>query len=187
MAKIHKQIRAKNNKIFDVRSCCMEDIDELQSFFRRGASESTHTLLCKKHEPSSSRLQTKVLNALNNPLEIYLCVIDKQKIIAQMHLKALSSDHPWIQHIAEFGMMVLKEYWNLGIGTALLEIMQEFCKGIGISKIEAKVRVSNKRGLTLYQKQGYVIEGTRKNAAFINRKFEDEYFIAKFIEPIQPK
>lgn len=187
MAKIHKQIKAKNNKIFDVRSCSIEDIDELQSFFRQGASESTHTLLCKEHEPSSSKLETRILNALSNPSEIYLCVIDEKKIIAQTHLKAISPNHPWIKHIAEFGMIVSEDWWNLGIGTALLKIMEEFSKTIGISKIEAKVRVSNKRGLALYQKQGYLIEGTRKNAAFINGKFEDEYFIAKFLEPVQPK
>lgn len=187
MAKIHQQIRAKNNQIFDIRSCSIEDIDKLQSFFRQGASESTHTLLCKEYEQSSSKLKTKILNALSNPSEIYLCVFDEKKIIAQMHLKALSLDHPWIKHIAEFGMMVLEGYWNLGIGTSLLKIMEKFSKTIGILKIEAKVRGSNKRGLALYQKQGYVIEGTRKKAAFINGKFEDEYFIAKFIEPVQPK
>lgn len=47
--------------------------------------------------------------------------------------------------------------------------------------IEAKVRVSNKRGLALYKKNGYAIEGTRQKAAFINGQFEDEFFIAKCI------
>lgn len=170
-----------------MRSCCIEDIGELQSFFRQGASESTHTLLCKGHERSSSKLETRILNALSNPSEVYMCVIDEKKIIAQTYLKAISPNHPWIKHIAEFGLIISKNHWNLGIGTALLEIMEKFSKTIGISKIEAKVRVTNKRGLALYQKQGYVIEGTRKNAAFINGKFEDEYFIAKFLEPVRPK
>lgn len=78
-------------------------------------------------------------------------------------------------------MMTSADYWGRGIGGALFRIMEEFAKKIGISKIEAKVRVSNERGLSLYKKNGYVIEGTRKRAALINGQFEDEFFIAKFL------
>jgi RimJ/RimL family protein N-acetyltransferase len=59
--------------------------------------------------------------------------------------------------------------------------MEEFAKKSGIYKIEAKVRIFNERGLALYKKNGYAIEGTRKKAAFINGQYEDEFFIAKFL------
>jgi len=50
-----------------------------------------------------------------------------------------------------------------------------------MKRMEAKERTSNERGLALYKKAGYQIEGTRKKAAFISGSFEDEYYIAKFL------
>lgn len=43
------------------------------------------------------------------------------------------------------------------------------------------VRVKNDRGINLYEKSGYKIEGTRKQAAKIDGEFHDEYFIAKIL------
>lgn len=187
MAELYQKIKTKKNETFIVRSCQLEDIENLKSFFQKGAIESTHTLVCKEREQSLSKLKERVESALNAPSEIYLCVFDEDKIIGNLYLRAISPDHPWIKHIAEFGMMVSADYWGRGVGHALLEIMEDFAKKIGISKIEAKVRVANGRGLALYKKSGYAIEGTRKKAAFINGQFEDEFFIAKFLQATGPK
>lgn len=182
MADIYQKIKSKNNEIFVVRSCNEKDIEGLQKFLNKGAVESTHTLVCKEQDQSLSKLKVRVGNALTSPYEIYLCVFnDENKIIGQLHLKILSPEHPWIRHIAEFGMMISTDYWGRGIGAALLGVMEEFAKKSGISKIEAKVRASNERGLSLYKKNGYSIEGTRRQAALINGQFEDEFFIAKFL------
>lgn len=181
MAEIYQNIKTKNNETFIARSCHLEDLEALQKFLQKGAIESTHTLVCKDREQPLSKLKEKIVSALNSPSEIYLCVFDEGKIIGQLHLKALSPAHPWIKHIAEFGMMVSADYWGQGIGSKLLEVMENFAKKIGISKIEAKVRIANERGLSLYKKSGYEIEGIRKKAAFINDQFEDEFFIAKFL------
>lgn len=181
MAEIYQKIKTKNNETFIVRSCQEEDLNALQKFLQKGAIESTHTLACKEQQQPLSKLKARVESAFNASSEIYLCIFDEDKMIAQSHLKALSPEHPWIKHIAEFGMMISADYWGRGIGGALLGIMEEFAKKIGISKVEAKVRVSNERGLSLYQKNGYTIEGIRKKAALIDGQFEDEFFIAKFI------
>lgn len=79
-------------------------------------------------------------------------------------------------------MTVLKEYWGQGIGTALLEHMEGFAKNIGVTRIEAKVRALNERGIALYKKSGYEIEGVRKKAALINEVPEDEFYIAKLLD-----
>lgn len=103
-----------------VRSCHEKDIKELQKFLKKGAVESTHTLVCKEQEQPLPKLKIRVENALKSPYEIYLCVFDESKIIGQLYLKALSPEHPWIKHIAEFGMMISADYWGRGIGGALL-------------------------------------------------------------------
>src|SRR5690606_8095554 len=81
-----------------------------------------------------------------------------------------------------FGMMILKEYWGEGIGRRLLEIMEAHAKNCGITRIEAMVRTQNDRGVKLYRRMGYQIEGTRRQAALIEGTFQDEYFISKLLD-----
>lgn len=179
MAEINLEIKAKNHENFIARSLRVEDIANLQKFFRQVALETTHTLICKEVEKPFSELKSKIEDAINSPSEIYLGVFDGDKIIGQLYLKAPS--HPWIKHTAGFLITITADHWGKGIGSELLNLMEDFAKSIGISRIESRVRTSNERGLSLYKKMGYEIEGTRKKAAFINGQFEDEFFIAKFL------
>lgn len=55
-------------------------------------------------------------------------------------------------------------------------------ENLGVQRIEAKVRTQNPRGVALYKKAGYQIEGTRRKAALIDGEFRDEYFIAKLLD-----
>ena len=64
----------------------------------------------------------------------------------------------------------------------MLAIMEAHARSIGISRIEALVRTKNERGVNLYTRMGYDIEGTRKNAALIDGELHDEYFIAKLLK-----
>jgi ribosomal protein S18 acetylase RimI-like enzyme len=88
-------------------------------------------------------------------------------------LKALFTDY------GTFGMAVKLEYWGQGIGSRLLQSMEAHARTTEISRIEAEVRASNDSGISLYQKNGFKIEGTREKAAFLNGIFEDELSIAK--------
>lgn len=181
LADINQKIISKNNKTFVARSCHSEDAEALQKFFRQSALESTHTLVCKEREQPTIKFKERSESALTSPSEIYLGVFDDDKIVGHLHFRVVAPDHPWIKHIGEFGMLISADYWGQGIGSGLLEIMESFAKNIGVSRVEAKVRISNKRGVTLYKNKGYAIEGIRKKAACINGQFEDEFFIAKLM------
>ena len=75
--------------------------------------------------------------------------------------------------------MILKNYWDQGLGRRLLEIILNHACQVGITRIEASVRTVNERAVRMYQQAGFVIEGTRKHAALIDGIFYDEYYIAR--------
>lgn len=64
-----------------------------------------------------------------------------------------------VRHRAEFGISVLKEFWGLGIGSALLTACIECAKAAGYSQLELHVAAENARALSLYQKAGFVEYG----------------------------
>ncbi len=72
------------------------------------------------------------------------------------------------RHRAEFGISILKEYWNLGIGRALTEACIECARTAGYSQLELDVVAENKRAIALYKSVGFIEYG-RNPKAFNSR------------------
>ena len=78
--------------------------------------------------------------------------------------------------------MVNPNFHSMGIGSALMNKLLEYCNNIfKIKKIELSVFSSNKKAIRLYKKYGFSIEGIKRQSVLINGKFEDEIFMAKFL------
>lgn len=61
-----------------------------------------------------------------------------------------------IRHRADFGICVDREYWGLGIGSALMEACIECAKKAGYEQMELNVVAENKRAIDMYEKAGFV-------------------------------
>ena len=160
-----------------------EDAEAFLKFRGQIPHDSTHTLnfvgmTLPSLEDSAKQLamQKQTKNTLN------IAAFENNKLIGYLNFRMPYQDHPWFTHVAQFGMMILKENWGQGIGRRLLEIQDTHARACGISRIEAMVRIGNPRGVDLYTKSGFIIEGTKKNAAWINGEFQDEYYIAKLLD-----
>lgn len=175
-----ESFRTKSGRRVTIRHCASEDIDSyLQP---RIAEETNHTLQMIGRESSRDSLQKSWEAASADPVALRLAAFSNDKMIAWLGFYYDSdSPHPWTRHIAAFGMMIVKEFWGEGIGRRLLEIMEDHARSCGITRIQALVRVKNGRGVRLYTRMGYGIEGTRKYGAIINGDPQDEYYIAKLL------
>ncbi len=65
-----------------------------------------------------------------------------------------------MRHRGEFSVSVLKEYWNRGIGSRLLERVLEFARAQDFAVIELQVRSDNAAAIHLYEKFGFQKFGT---------------------------
>ena len=72
-------------------------------------------------------------------------------------------------------------YRGQGIGKRLFEQMEKWAKERGICRLELTVVTLNEAALSLYKKQGFEIEGTKRNSLFIEGKYVDEYYMSKLI------
>ncbi|WP_172253816.1 GNAT family N-acetyltransferase [Saccharibacillus deserti] len=62
-------------------------------------------------------------------------------------------------HRAELGLGVLRDYWGLGIGSALLESLLEHAGAVGLTKLTLSVVETNVSAIRLYGKYGFEKEG----------------------------
>jgi len=181
---------ASNNKNNDnntstkiiIRNLAENDFDTFSQYQSQLAQETTHTLKVVNRPPEMKITVDRWMKAKEDSLELILGAFDQDRLIAICALHPYNrNSHPWISHIALFGVGVLKKYWGQGLAQHLMSIIERHAQKSKIKKLEAGVRVQNERGVYFYKKLGFEIEGCRKNAAFIDGKYQDEFYIAKWI------
>ena len=60
-----------------------------------------------------------------------------------------------IRHRADFGISVDRQYWDLGIGTALMNACIDCAREAGYEQIELSVVAENKSAIAMYRKAGF--------------------------------
>ena len=68
------------------------------------------------------------------------------------------------RHRASVAIALRKEFWNLGIGTALFEEMLAIAESWGVLQVELEVIEGNDRAMALYRKMGFAVYGERPNS-----------------------
>ena len=85
-----------------------------------------------------------------------------------------------IAHRASLGISVLKEFWGLGIGTALMNEAESIARGWGIKQLELEFVEGNSRARALYEKCGFRIAGIHPDAFLMpDGSLRNEYLMIK--------
>jgi putative acetyltransferase len=83
-------------------------------------------------------------------------------------------------HVASMGMSVHDDFQNRGIGGALVAAMVELADDwLGLRRIELEVYTDNAAAIHLYEKFGFVVEGTAHDYARRPGGFVDAYHMAR--------
>ncbi|MBR5751440.1 MAG: GNAT family N-acetyltransferase, partial [Clostridia bacterium] len=64
-----------------------------------------------------------------------------------------------VRHRAEMGISILREYWGLGLGRALMNACIDCAKDAGYTQLELNAAAENVRALSLYRSLGFIEYG----------------------------
>ncbi len=85
-------------------------------------------------------------------------------------------------HRASLSLLVLQEYWGLGIGSQMIQQCICWCQERGVTQLELEVVAGNIRAVALYQRFGFQISGIIPNALrYPDGSCADEYFMVKYL------
>ena len=87
--------------------------------------------------------------------EIELVAVMDGKVVGTAGISTLGTKYK-VAHRAEFGVSILKEYWGLGIGRAMMEACIECAREAGYVQLELSVVADNARAISMYRKAGFV-------------------------------
>lgn len=86
----------------------------------------------------------------------------------------------WMNSAAEFGIMIGdKSVWNKGYGTeAVGLILQHGFETLNLNRIYLRVYSTNPRARRAYEKAGFVLEGTQREAVYKHGKYADVHLMS---------
>ena len=96
------------------------------------------------------------------------------------NIALITCQSPRRRHSAEIAMAVHDDWQGQGFGFALLsEALALADNWLNMRRVELEVYTDNERGVRLYQRCGFEIEGTLKHYAYRDGEYADVYSMAR--------
>ncbi|WHY16976.1 GNAT family N-acetyltransferase [Paenibacillus sp. G2S3] len=85
------------------------------------------------------------------------------------------------RHSAYIVIGILRQYQSQGIGTGLFKELDAWARNTEIVRLELTVMTHNELAMSLYIKNGFEIEGTKRKSLLIDGQWVDEYYMSKIL------
>jgi RimJ/RimL family protein N-acetyltransferase len=85
------------------------------------------------------------------------------------------------RHTAYVVIGVLAASSGKGVGSGLLDALDQWAAAHGVRRLELTVRVDNERARSLYERAGYEAEGTRYGSLLVRDQLIDELAMARIV------
>ncbi len=85
------------------------------------------------------------------------------------------------RHTANLGIAIKAGHRHNGLGTKLITQGIEWCRESGIKKLNLEVFSSNTNAIALYEKIGFVHEGSRKRQFIIDGQYVDDVLMTYWL------
>ncbi|MBQ8837001.1 MAG: GNAT family N-acetyltransferase [Clostridia bacterium] len=158
-----KPITLKDGTAAIFRSPSENDAQAMIEYLHTTCKE-THFLTREPEEaliPLESEIQF-LRNISDSANDLMIACEINGKIIGNCNISRNSSART--KHRASVGIAIFKEYWGLGIATAMFNELIRIAKEIGIKQLELEVIDGNDRAIHLYERFGFTAVGNKPNA-----------------------
>ena len=172
----------RDGREITIRSVEPEDAARMLQYMKTMLGETPFLLRTPEEFDYTPEEEARILaGRKNDPCSLMLVAETEGEIIASADVCPHGSKSR-VQHRAELGISVRKDYWHQGIGSALMERLIPFAKQSGFEQIELTVESKNQRALRLYHKNGFVIYGTRPHGLkYPDGSYDNDYLMVRML------
>ena len=103
-----------------------------------------------------------------------------QKIVG--YISAQRGSLRRVRHSAYIIVGIRRSFQHQGIGTLFFKQLDLWSRNNGVTRLELTVMSPNQAGKHLYEKNGFVVEGIRKNSLMVDGIYVDEFYMAKLFK-----
>lgn len=176
-----KKITLKDGRTAVLKSPCVEDAEKMLNYIKISCAETDYLMRypeewCITVEQEAAWVERMRTNGDCLAITCYVGgeVAGNCEIRFKNGMKT--------SHRANIGIALLRDYWNLGIGSAMFEEIIIAAKNRGIEILELEYLEGNERGRALYEKFGFQIVCERPRAVKLkDGTYKNEIFMQKYL------
>lgn len=138
-----------------VRNAVASDARALRDVMQRTHAETDYLLSYPDEQSVDDEQEARSLvETERSDNEVELIAVIDGRIVGSAGVSAVRSRRK-VAHRARFGISILKEYWGMGIGRALMDASIDCARGAGYTQLELEVVAGNERAVSLYRHAGF--------------------------------
>ncbi len=108
--------------------------------------------------------------AQSMPAEMIFRIESDGSLIGEVALKSIR----WYNRKAEISILIFDDYQGRGYGKPALQMMLDYVfNTMNFHRLEAEVMAFNKKGKELFEKAGFIQEGSLREAKYFNGRYYD--------------
>ena len=177
-----KTITLKDGRTCSLRPAEAKDAQEMLDYLRTSAGETPFLLRNPDEVTFTVEGEEAFLeNKKNTPRELMM-VAEVDGVLAGNCGIVTNGELRRVYHRCGFAIALLKEYWHLGIASAMMTYAFELAKKMGYEQMELEVVDGNERAKALYEHLGFQETGKHFHALkYDDGNYRDEYTMVKFL------
>ncbi len=183
MELVGKRIKLKNGKTLILTSPKIENAQEIADYYNRVIAETRFLSADIKDEKDTVESQEKCIreNMVDKKSLDVIALLDGQ-IVGIGNVNPKRNNKVRYRHVCLIGVSVLKQFWGLGIASAIMNELINFAKKVKFEQIELNVVSTNESAIHLYKKFGFVEEGRLSRAMkYTDGTYADLINMQKFL------
>ena len=163
---------------YTIRNLTSKDIYEFMALTKYIDAE-TDFLGSAPTDARPSHMQ--IISSIKSGRQIIMVAATKNGLIGHIGAFWRRGQGSRLKHCMNVGLGVAKDFWGMGVGNALMDAVEEKAKNLGVVRMELEVMQHNAAAIALYQKRGYLIEGTKQKSIKIGTELINELLMAKIL------
>lgn len=178
----HRTITLKDGRTCVLCPTYPEYAEEMIEYLKITAEETEFVLRYPDEVNYTLEGEREILgHLLNDAGSVMMLALVDGKVAGNASINGLGNKRK-ILHRCSLAIALKKEYWNLGIGKAMIEYLTELAGKIGYEQIDLEVVEGNNNAKHLYGKCGFVETGKRARALkFDDGTYHDEIVMSKIL------
>ena len=155
----------------------MEDANKYLDMLLNLDNETKFMMFESGERPTDINIVKNTIKQSIDGEDLLLVATDDEDIVG--FLSAQRGTQNRIRHSAYIVVGIREKFRGIGIGSKLFSTLDIWAKENNITRLELSVICSNDIARRLYEKNGFEIEGIKKNSMIIDGEYVDEYYMAK--------
>lgn len=166
-----------NKPTFTIRRAEPSDAEAMQKIF--SGPNAIHGTL-QLPFPSIENWRKRLAEPPDGSFNLLACV--NGEVVGQLGLFTFPN-FPRRRHVGQLGMAVRDDWQGKGAGSALMQAAIDLADNwLNLSRLELEVYTDNEAAIHLYEKFGFVVEGTHHRFAYRDSQFVDVFAMARLRE-----